>query len=444
MGYGSVRRFGAATAAVFGLLGGLVPLRAAAADQPPPCLPSGTGADIQAGLVGPGAQVRLCPGSVFELRAPVVATADGQSITTAGDPTGGDRARLVVDDPDLSVALQFTGRSHVSITSIEVDGERRRYGYAPTAADGGTGDALVQGGGASTGQLVRGVVIRDARSWSALHISEGPTATACRDAAVLDDVVVGPRVAAGFQWSDGISFACSHSRVSGNVVTDASDGGIVVFSAPGNLVDHNTVRSIHQEELGGINLVDHIPEGGDDTGTVVRDNVVAAVGAPMHIGIAQGWGAWFCATAPHQYDQNVLRGASVLDNHVGGAQMIYGMVVSGVRDWTVAGNVVEPNRIAQPATTGCESKAADPAPLLIQAARSRGSFQPGFVNAHVHGALFAVTSWGKPVRTTPPAPEATATTTPAASTAPAPVSDVAAAGDAPAAVPVAGTAAFTG
>ena len=410
------------------------------ADAPTTCIGSGTEADIDAVLVGPGAHALLCQGAVFRLQAPVVLDAPGQTISTVGDPVGAGRARLEIADPDLSVALQFTNQSDVEVGYLEVDGRRRTLGFEPTPSDGGTGDALVQGGGASTGQVVEHVRIRDARSWSAFHVTEGPGPSGCSHASVHDDVIIGP-AAARYEWSDGISFACSASEVVDNTVTDASDGGIVVFGAPGTLVARNTVLAQHQEALGGINLVDRQPYDGDYTGTVVRDNTVRSDGAPMHIGIAQGWGAWFCADEPHEYVTSELHGASVLDNHLGGAQLIYGMVVSGVRDWTVTGNDVEPNRIAQAATTGCESKVADPTALLIQSARAKGTFQPGFANGHTHGALFAVTTWAHPVPTTDDAAPPTTTTTLARQTTTAAATS---SQQASPAVPVPGLAAFTG
>lgn len=47
-----------------------------------PCLPSGDQTAINARLQGPDAVAVLCPGAVFELRAPVTISADGQKIYT--------------------------------------------------------------------------------------------------------------------------------------------------------------------------------------------------------------------------------------------------------------------------------------------------------------------------------------------------------------------------
>lgn len=99
-------------------------------------------------------------------------------------------------------------------------------------------------------------------------------------------------------WADGISVACADSHVHGNWVHGATDGGIVLFGAPGTLVENNTVWVGDNTQLGGIvrlffcintgcqfsycehtrqltqNMVDINPWGGNYTGTVVRNNTI--------------------------------------------------------------------------------------------------------------------------------------------------------------------------
>lgn len=41
--------------------------------------------------------------------------------------------------------------------------------------------------------------------------------------------------------ADGISLACLNSVVSNNIITDATDGAIVIFSSEGNQVVNNTI-----------------------------------------------------------------------------------------------------------------------------------------------------------------------------------------------------------
>lgn len=58
--------------------------------------------------------------------------------------------------------------------------------------------------------------------------------------------------------------------------SDATDGAIVVFGAPGSRIIGNTIIANTQTLLGGINMVDSQPWGGNYTGTVVTGNTINA------------------------------------------------------------------------------------------------------------------------------------------------------------------------
>lgn len=72
------------------------------------CLPSGDQVPINKLLSegGPGVTVNLCAGSVHHLTAPIVLTAEHQTITTEGEPLDHLRAELVVTGEDQAVAIQ--------------------------------------------------------------------------------------------------------------------------------------------------------------------------------------------------------------------------------------------------------------------------------------------------------------------------------------------------
>lgn len=79
----------------------------------------------------------------------------------------------------------------------------------------------------------------DPRSWSCLHIAEG--AFTCTGVTIQNNDI-GPCGTDTFQeWADGISLSCSNSIARNNVITDPTDGGIVVFGAPGSLIQNNTI-----------------------------------------------------------------------------------------------------------------------------------------------------------------------------------------------------------
>lgn len=53
---------------------------------------------------------------------------------------------------------------------------------------------------------------------------------------------IGPCGSDTFQeWADGISMSCRNSFVLNNMINNPTDGGIVLFGAPGTLVENNTI-----------------------------------------------------------------------------------------------------------------------------------------------------------------------------------------------------------
>lgn len=74
------------------------------------------------------------------------------------------------------------------------------------------------------------------------------------------------------QWADGISTACLNTLISGNTVTDATDGAIVIFASENVTVTGNTIVSRNRVTMGGINLVDFGPMLLSFVGVVVSNN----------------------------------------------------------------------------------------------------------------------------------------------------------------------------
>ena len=102
----------------------------------------------------------------------------------------------------------------------------------------------------------------------------------------------------------------------GNTVQDATDGGIVVFGAPGSTIQNNTIIAKSQLLFGGINLVDYAPMNGNYNGTLVTHNTINAQGAYIKIGIAMGQQVWNCATGTNY-------GATVTGNIVGAPNVFF-------------------------------------------------------------------------------------------------------------------------
>jgi hypothetical protein len=215
----------------------------------------------------------------------------------------------------------------------------------------------------------------------------GPAGTATPDAAGV--------------WADGISLACGGSLVQGNTITDATDGAIVVFGAPGSTVQNNTIIAKNQLLLGGINMVDYAPMNGNYTGTVVTHNTINALSAFIKMGIAQGQQAWNCLTGTNY-------GATVTDNTLEGQYMGYGFAVDGVSNWTVTGNVDNSRHVGTQTAGGCfgSPRASQPAGYQVESATS-SNLQPEFTSGVLTNALGTLNS---PPITAPSGPTLTAST----------------------------------
>jgi hypothetical protein len=334
------------------------------------CLPGGTEQTINAALQGPGATAELCPGAVFLLHASVILSADGQEIYTAGYPADNTRAVLRIADPALATAI-MSRASRIAIRNIEVDGSRPALGVIQG------GGALIEIGGNVSNIRVDSISSHDPRGWSALHVFEG--GGKC-NGAVVTNSQFGPAGTPDGHWADGISFACRNGWIVGNVITDASDGGIVVFGAPGTVVENNIVRTRKNILLGGINLVDYPPFFGDYTGTIVRGNHIEADGGFIKVGIAIGPMAW----VPYN---NINYGGQVIGNLISGSGIGYGIVVSGVRDFTVVDNKVTARLGGKPGPSCIRGQIPPPRALVLNPRNSQGRFQPGFVLAPVQSAI---------------------------------------------------------
>jgi parallel beta-helix repeat protein len=342
-------RWAAALLLVPGAVVGSVGTQPSWADS---CIASGDTAGITAALSGQGAAAVLCPGATYDLTAPITFTAPDQQIYTEGLPTDSTRATLVVDSASTgklgSTAIVGTNESGITVENIQVNGNRPALGQLSG------GEALIEIGGNASGQTVQNVNAYETRGWSTLHIFEGTVTNnvpTCQNAQILNNTISDAGLGITDKWADGISLACGNSEVEDNTVTNATDGGIVIFGAPGSTISGNTVTAVSQQELGGINMVDFNPVNGNYTGTTVTDNVVDGEGAFIKVGIAIGpqiWGCGFLTDTNH--------GGTVTGNTVEGENVGYGYAVGGVSGWTVTGNTDTARHVGVVATgTGCGS-----------------------------------------------------------------------------------------
>ncbi len=361
--------------------GAVTPVTPGSTQQP--CLQSGDQNTINARLQGPDAIAVLCPGAVFQLTGSVAFTADGQQVLTAGLPTGDSRATLRIVSADLTTAVLMRDHNEAVLSNVIVDGNRPSLGPK-------SGDALIYAGGFSDGQIIRGNKIMNTRSWSSLQLIEGHSESQPCAHALVEGNQVGPAgTSDNMQWADGISLACTDSEVRSNVITDATDGGIVVFGAPGSVIEGNTVRAQTRTLLGGINMVDTGAYHGDYTGTIVRNNIIDAAGAVIRIGLGMGPNVWGCLPPG---STEVATGGTVTGNTLRGTHMQYGFAVDGVRSWTVTGNTDEATHTGAPSVNCGGLVASPPSGFQYNPAHAQGTFQPEFVKANLGLALWAIVS----------------------------------------------------
>jgi parallel beta-helix repeat protein len=347
-----------------------------------PCIPSGGQDAINSRLQREGDVAVLCPGAVFELTSPVVVGAARQSIYTQGFPRDDTRATLRIVAPDVMTAVLMRDHDGAVLSNVIIDGGRTRLGPTP-------GWALIYAGGASDGQIIRDNKIMNTRSWTSLLLVEGPPdGQPCQNALVEGNEIGPAGTSDTDDWADGISLACTRSTVRGNVITDATNGGIVVFGALGSLIENNTVRAETQTLLGGIRMVDFISYEGDYSGTIVRNNVIDASGAVIRIGVGMGSRVWVCL--PPDVVEATLTGGTVTGNILRGDKMQYGFAVDGVRDWTVTGNIDEARHSGTPSVDCNGQIASAPAGFLYNPLHAQGVFQPEFTQGPLDLALWAI------------------------------------------------------
>ncbi|TCD67510.1 hypothetical protein EIP91_012315 [Steccherinum ochraceum] len=294
---------------------------------------------------GPGYVLPLCPSTNYLIQAPILFAAPNQEIRTVGEPFGDERATLVVAGPVANGSGHTTAVDGtcgtcggVRLRHVQINGTRQ--GAPPT-----NGGANIEMGGSNGDQLVEFV-----------H--------SCNNVTVQSNDI-GPCGSDQFQqWADGIS-----------------DGGIVLFGAPGTLVENNTIFVETQTLLGGINMVDYDPWGGNYTDTIVRENIILggfSTDTPqageqkgannddviIKIGIAIGPRTWF----GDRYGQNVSANGTVLNNQLSGA-FGYGIAMTSAQNFTVQNNVLFGNTSFIGASgPNCSTTNAPPtpAPFVMQ------------------------------------------------------------------------------
>ncbi len=249
--------------------------------------------------------------------------------------------------PELITIINAEGLADVVIKNVRIDGNRDQM--RPSAGKVAKQPFISLGKEGGDDQTIQNCIITNARcsgGWAAIHVHENAFRTIIQDNIIFGsgvDVLGNGRSALEypFAWGDGISVAARNSIIKNNLIIDATDEGIMVQGAPGTKVHNNVIVALSREVLGGIALIDPadycLLDSTENTydyrGVEVKNNLVHALGARVHIGFPCGLDVW-----NWNEHHKILVGAEVKENEMIGKIGAYGFAVSGVKDFTVTGN----------------------------------------------------------------------------------------------------------
>jgi len=287
--------------------------------------------------------------------------ADGQRIETEDVLRLEDFATVIAGSRDSARVIDSWGRSYTTLRHVMVDGNR----YTTAFDFNYNKDVYLLstlGFGQGSHQLVDRVVAQSTRAWSTIQVHEENNA----DWNVVQNMIIngagpGPRgggITPGedplqnwnkkaAMWADGISNGAENSLIRNNLIIDPTDVGIVIFGAPGTLVENNCIAMVTRDGLAAINMVDGIDKfdmGGwhDYRNVVVRNNVIDAWGGRMMNGICMGRGRWGCGK------MGDFRGPVVVDNHFTGNCFGWGIPYGDFTDAVIDRNTSDASHNGDP------------------------------------------------------------------------------------------------
>jgi hypothetical protein len=191
-----------------------------------------------------------------------------------------------------------------------------------------------------------------------------------------------------FGWGDCISCAARDSVIRNNLIIDPTDVGVVLYAAPGTVVEDNAIAAFSRESLGGINLVDGLEYYAlneektliDYRGVKIRNNYIDAFGGRIHMHLPVGCVPW----VPH-WRGKILTGGEVTGNTLAGGAGAYGIVAHGLTEWTITGNKSIASYSGLAEYGDHKNPPDDPAPFLYdEESVIDTKLQPEFVPASRH------------------------------------------------------------
>jgi Domain of unknown function (DUF4214) len=359
--------------------------------QIPSARPGGYGGLSEAQLqsllnsTGAGQTIYLQQESVIFVTQPLVIPA-GVTLSTYGQP--GPRrhalmARLVrtaaFASPMVQINLDDNPNPSGSLKSIWVDGQRQ----LSSAFVQGAINLEIYGGAGAT---VDSNFFANSLGWSNIHSYGALDGRPCAGNTITNNLITAySSVHADQQWTDGISAGCERSVIENNQIVDATDVGIVVFTAypstQTSTVTGNTIISAGNSAFGGMGfdpLQDRSAGAPDFTGSSISNNTLWS-GPNSHfvIGLAVGSRPWYA-------QGSIGHGAEMSNNTTGGIQTQFGaaIVVSGMQQATVNANTLDAKPIPQ-SWTSCP---IGNVLASVTAGLASGSIQP-YSDVEVNGCM---------------------------------------------------------
>ncbi|MEM9026678.1 MAG: hypothetical protein AAGB06_07055 [Verrucomicrobiota bacterium] len=307
------------------------------------------GDDLQA-ILDLGDDLVLLQGAVYEVAKTLRYKKAGQRIYTQGARFPSEYATLKIADDSLMMLINGSHVEGVILENVICDGNRYELGVVdkPNRIGGGGQPAMVHfGANGGDRTIIRNNVFMNTRTWSTVKMHEGASGMLTENN-IIFSIGVDPRGNGRetneipFTWSDGVSCAATDSVIRNNLIIDPTDVGIVLYGAPGTVVENNAIATISRESMGGINLVDPLELYAIDKekniidyrGVKIRNNYIDAFGARIHMSIPVGCAVW----VPH-WKGKILLGGEVSYNTIAGDASAYGIVAHGISEWTIMGNI---------------------------------------------------------------------------------------------------------
>jgi hypothetical protein len=322
-----------------------------------------TEAQLQAVLdsAAAGTAVYLMQQSVIYLTKSLIIPS-GVTLATYGLPTPHQHAKMArlirasaFASPMVEINRENNPNPSGILKNIWVDGQRSKsstyvYGAINIEIFGGNGAAVEEN------------FIDNSLGWSNVHSYGSVDGRFCARNTIANNLITAyPSLHFGGEYTDGLSIGCENTLVKGNQIVDATDVGIVIFTAAPatqkSTVTGNTIVSAGNSAFGAL-AFDPLyspayPENPNFTGASLNGNSVwSSPTTHFVIGLAVGSRPWFGTQIRINgvvSTGNIGYGASATNNTTEGVETHFGegITVSGMDSATVQGNTFSATPIPQ-------------------------------------------------------------------------------------------------